>query len=87
MIGKLWKAYEVVSEEKKDSEMTPQYVCLIKSNLFNKYLLRNVNKAVNKETEGCWNSYNLGICKYYTYLPTEQLRVTSNLCWEYFVLG
>lgn len=30
MIGKLWKAYEVGSgQEKKESEMTPQYVCLI----------------------------------------------------------
>ena len=87
MIGKLWEAYEVISgQEKKDSEMTSQYVCLIKFNLFNKYLLRNINKAVNKEAEGCWNSYNLRICKYYIYLSTEQLSVTSNLCWEYFVL-
>lgn len=54
MIGKLWKAYEVVSgQEKKNSEMTPQYVCLIKFNLFNKYLLRNINRVMNKETKGC----------------------------------
>ena len=53
MIGKLWEAYEVASgQEKKHSEMTSQYVCLIKFNLFNKYLLRNINKAVNKEAEG-----------------------------------
>lgn len=49
-----WKAYEVVSGlEKRGIRGEDWCVCLVKFNLFDKYLLRSMNKVVNKKTKSC----------------------------------